>query len=382
MGSPDDNRLRFQLRFTPARVVRRKKDGFVSEEIRKNFASDNVTPICPEVMAALIAANEGSVGSYGEDDLTRSLNERFGEVFDTEVAVFPIATGTAANSVALSALVSPYGSVLCDESAHINTDEGGAPEFYTHGAKLVCISSAEGRMDPATLTPALKSNAESGILSPVIQALSLTQANEWGTVYSTDTLAELSRIAHDHDLAVHLDGARLGNALAHLGCTPAAGTWKAGVDVLSFGGTKAGAMAAEAVVFFLNDRTRPLVKNFLRRIKRSGNLWSKHRFLSAQLLALLQNDVWLKNAAHANAMAQRLVDGLRRHAAAQMPYERQSNEVFVILPDLLLKDLEEAGYGFYRWPTPEGVSGTLIRLVTSYYTRPEDVDALLAEIAA
>jgi len=170
--------------------------------------------------------------------------------------------------------------------------------------------------------------------------------------------------------------------VAHLGCSPADVTWKAGVDVLSFGGTKAGAMAAEAVVFFLNERTRPLVKEFLRRIKRSGNLWSKHRFLSAQLHALLENDVWLRNAARANQMAQRLVDGLRRHPAAQMPYERQSNEVFVILPDLVLKDLEAVGYTFYRWPTPEDVSGTLIRLVTSYYTRPEDVDALLAEIAA
>ena len=354
----------------------------MSEEIRKNFASDNVTPICPEVMAALLAANAGSVGSYGADDLTQSLNKRFGDIFETEVAVFPIATGTAANSIALSALVSPYGAVLCDQSAHINTDEGGAPEFYMHGAKLVCIPSAEGKFDPATMPAVLRNNEESGILSPVIQALSLTQANEWGLVYSLEELAALTRIAHDHGLSVHLDGARLGNAVAHLGCSPADVTWKAGVDVLSFGGTKAGAMAAEAVVFFLNERTRPLVKEFLRRIKRSGNLWSKHRFLSAQLHALLENDVWLQNAAHANQMAQRLVDGLRRHPAAQMPYERQSNEVFVILPDLVLKDLEAVGYTFYRWPTPEDVSGTLIRLVTSYYTRPEDVDALLAEIAA
>ncbi|WP_349291824.1 low specificity L-threonine aldolase [Gluconobacter sp. Dm-62] len=354
----------------------------MTDEIRKNFASDNVSPACPAVMEAMLRTNEGCVGSYGNDMLSRTLNARFGEVFETEVAVFPVVTGTAANSLALSSLVAPYGAVLCDQSAHISNDEGGAPEFFMHGAKLVTLPSADGRMDPEGLRTGLRTNAEGGILKPPIQALSLTQATEWGTVYALKNLAALCAIAHEHDLPVHLDGSRLSNAVAHLGCTPAEATWKAGVDVLSFGGTKCGALAAEAVVFFVNERTRPVLKDFERRIKRSGHLWSKARFLSAQLLALLEDGLWLKNSAHANEMAQRIVEGLRRHAGAQLPFETQGNEVFVILPDLLVKELEAAGYGFYRWPTPEGVSGTLIRLVPSFHTRIEDVDALLAEISA
>ncbi|MBS1074152.1 low specificity L-threonine aldolase [Gluconobacter sp. Dm-73] len=358
------------------------EDGLVTDEIRKNFASDNVSPACPAVMDAMMRANAGNVGSYGDDALSRSLNARFGDVFETEVAVFPVVTGTAANSLALSSLVAPYGAVLCDQSAHISNDEGGAPEFFMHGAKLVTLPSADGRMDAEALRTGLRVNAQGGILKPPIHALSLTQATEWGTVYTLKDLADLCAIAHDHDISVHLDGSRLSNAIAHLGCTPAEATWKAGADVLSFGGTKCGAMAAEAVVFFVNDRTRPVLKDFERRIKRSGHLWSKARFLSAQLLALLEDDLWLKNSAHANAMAQRIVEGLRRHAGAQLPFETQGNEVFVILPDRLVEELEAAGFGFYRWPTPEGVSGTLIRLVPSFHTRIEDVDALLAELAA
>lgn len=358
------------------------EDGLVTDEIRKNFASDNVSPACPAVMEAMMRANEGSVGSYGADILSSTLNTRFSEVFEAEVAVFPVVTGTATNSLALSALVAPYGAVLCDQSAHISNDEGGAPEFFMHGAKLVTLPSADGRMAPEALQTGLQVNAQGGILKPPIQALSLTQATEWGTVYALKDLATLCDIAHEQDLPVHLDGSRLSNAIAHLGCTPAEATWQAGVDVLSFGGTKCGAMAAEAVVFFVNERTRPALKDFERRIKRSGHLWSKARFLSAQLLALLDNGLWLKNSAHANAMAQRIVEGLRRHAGAQLPFETQGNEVFVILPDRLVEELEAAGFGFYRWPTPEGVSGTLIRLVPSFYTREQDVDALLAEIAA
>ncbi|QDH17062.1 low specificity L-threonine aldolase [Swingsia samuiensis] len=382
MGSPDGNKLNLQLGFNTVRDHRMYKDNFVLEEIRKNFASDNVTPACPEVMSAIIAANDQNVASYGADELSLSLDHHFGKTFETEVAVFPIATGTAANSIALSALVKPYAAIVCDQSAHIHTDEGGAPEFFTHGAKLICIPSADGRV-PADALPALfESNAQKDVLAPPIQALSITQANEWGLVYDLNTLTELSKISHDHNAYVHMDGARIGNALAHLHCSPADITWKAGIDVLSFGGTKNGAMAADAVVFFLNERTRPLIEDFRRRLKRSGHLWSKHRYLSTQLLALLHDNVWIKNATHANAMAQRIAEGLRKHAAAQMPYERQSNEVFVILPELMVQNLQEAGFHFYHWPTPEGVSGQLVRFVTSFYTRPEDVDALLAEISS
>ncbi|GBR71272.1 low-specificity threonine aldolase [Gluconobacter kanchanaburiensis NBRC 103587] len=354
----------------------------MTDEIRKNFASDNVSPACPAVMEAMMHANDGCVGSYGDDAVSRTLNARFGDVFETEVMVFPVVTGTAANSLALSALVAPYGAVLCDQSAHIGNDEAGAPEFFMHGAKLITLPSADGRMNPEAMRTGLRLNAQGGILKPPIQALSLTQATEWGTVYALPDIAHLCAIAHEHDIPVHLDGSRLSNAIATLGCTPAEATWKSGVDVLSFGGTKCGAMAAEAVVFFVNERTRPALKDFERRIKRSGHMWSKARFLSAQLLALLDDGLWLKNSAHANAMAQRIVDGLRRHAGVQLPFETQGNEIFVIAPDRLVEELAAAGYAFYRWPTPEGVSGTLIRLVTSFYTRAQDVDALLDEIAA
>ncbi|MXV35157.1 MULTISPECIES: beta-eliminating lyase-related protein [unclassified Saccharibacter] len=354
----------------------------MSEDIRKNFASDNVTPVCSEVMEALSRVNHGGVPSYGEDTFSKTLKTRFAEVFEAEVEVFPVATGTAANSLALSAMVAPHGSILCDQSAHINSDEGGAPEFFTHGAKLVGIPSAQGQMDPATLPSTLVQNAEKGILAPPFQALSLTQATEWGTTYSCDALSQLSSTAHEHGLTVHLDGARLGNAIAHLGCSPAETTWKAGVDVLSFGGTKAGAMAAEAVVFFLNDRTRPLLKAMPHLRKRSGHTWSKHRFLSAQLLALLDNELWLTNAHHANMMSQRLVQALKRHPAAHLPFATESNEVFAVLPHPLLQELHDEGYHFYHYPTPEGVPGQLVRFVTSFYTRPDDIDALIDSLTA
>lgn len=354
----------------------------MSVDIRKNFASDNVTPVCPEVMDALMRANHGSVPSYGEDSLTKTLNARFSALFKTETVVFPIATGTAANSAALAALTPPWGGILCDQSAHINTDEGGAPEFFTNGAKLTGLPSPDGRMDPAALPDALAANAAKGVLQPPLKVLSLTQATEWGTVYAPKTLKTLNATAHGHGLLTHLDGARLGNAIAHLGCTPAETTWKAGVDVLSFGGTKAGAMGVEAIVFFLNDRPHkdrlaPMIEAMPHILKRTGHLWSKERFMSAQLLALLENDLWLANCRHANLMAQRLAHGLHPHPAAQLPFAVESNEVFVVLPDPLLETLERDGFHFYRFPTPPGVPGTLIRLVTSYYTRPDDVDALL-----
>lgn len=356
--------------------------GCVSDAIRKNFASDNVAPICPEILAAMVAANEGAVSSYGADALSAALDARFGALFGAEVAAFPVATGTAANSLALSALVQPFGSVLCDYSAHINADEGGAPEFFTGGAKLVGLPTPDGLMELDSVAAAWEVNVRRGTMSPPFQALSITQTNEWGLTYDVPRVAALAALAHERGAGVHMDGARLGNALAHLGVSPAEATWKAGVDVLTFGGTKAGAMAAEAVIFFLNDRTRAPAAAFARRLKRSGHVWSKQRFVSAQLLALIDGDLWLRNGARANATAARLAEGLRRHAGAYLVHEVQGNEVFVVLPDKLLRDLEEAGWGFHRRVTPEGVSGTLIRLVTSWYTREEDVDAFLADVSA
>ncbi|PHI96627.1 threonine aldolase [Parasaccharibacter apium] len=352
------------------------------DDIRKNFASDNVTPACPAVMQAIADANVGNVPSYGHDTLSLTLNQRFGEVFGAEVAVFPVATGTATNSLALSAMVPPYGAVLCDQSAHINTEEGGAPEFFTQGAKLIGIPSPEGRIDPQALPPVLQHNREKGVLAPPFAALSLTQATEWGTTYPCKTITQLASIAHEYGLTVHMDGSRLGNAIAFLDCTPAETTWQAGIDVLSFGGTKAGAMAAEAIIFFLNERTRPMVASMAHRIKRSGHSWSKQRFLAAQLLALIDNDVWLENCRHANIMCQRLLHGLHKHPAAHLPFATESNEIFVVLPEPQLDSLREEGYQFYTYPTPQGVPGKLVRFVTSFYTRPEDVDALLTSLVS
>lgn len=333
-------------------------------------------------MEAMYRANHDSVPSYGEDALTHSLNVRFGDVFDAEVAVFPITTGTAANSLSLSALIAPYESVLCDQSAHINTDEGGAPEFFTHGAKLIGIPSSQGQMDPKTLPGFLKQNAEKGVLVPPFKCLSLTQATEWGTTYSCETLEHLGHIAHEHGLTVHLDGARLGNAISYLECSPADTTWKAGVDVLSFGGTKAGAMAAEAIVVFVNDRTRSLLKALPHLRKRAGHTWSKQRFLSAQLLALLEDDLWLHNTHHANRMSQRLLHALKRHPGVHLPFPVESNEIFAVLPTALIEALHQEGYHFYHYPTPEGVPGQLVRFVTSFYTRTEDIDALIQSLAS
>ncbi|WP_306301859.1 threonine aldolase family protein [Asaia astilbis] len=216
----------------------------MTEAIRKNFASDNIAPVCPEVMAALERVNHGSAAAYGEDPATAALTALVKDVFEHDAWVFPVATGTAANSLALSAATDPFGAVVCDQSAHIANDEGGAPEFFMHGAKLVPIPSADGRMDVADLDRALTANEGHGVHTSPIQTLSLTQSTEWGTVYTLDHLQGLTARAREAGLNTHLDGARLGNAIAALGCRPADVSWRAGFDMLSFGGTKNGAMAA------------------------------------------------------------------------------------------------------------------------------------------
>lgn len=348
----------------------------MNEAIRKNFASDNTAPVCPEVMAALMRVNEGSAPAYGEDAETAMLRARLEDLFGTRVWCFPVTTGTASNSLALSALVPPYGAVICDQSAHIACDEAGAPEFFTHGAKLLTVPTPDGRLTPELLRGAIAANVEGGLQANPAKALSLTQVTEWGTVYPLSQVAALSAVAREAGLAVHMDGARFANAVAHLGCSPAEASWRAGVDVLSLGVTKNGAMAAEVVVFFHEAPAQ----DFLRRVKRGGQLWSKQRYLSAQLNAMLEGDLWLRHARQANAMATRLAHGLGRLPGARLPYATQGNEVFVVLPQQGVAALEAAGFLFYRWPTPEGVDGVLIRLVTHYATEQEDVDALLAAL--
>jgi threonine aldolase len=349
----------------------------VVEQIRKNFSSDNVAPVSPAILSALIAANEDAAPSYGADDWTTRLQRVAAEIFEHAVQVFPVATGTAANALALAATTPPYGAILCDESAHIVQSECGAPDFFTGGARLVAIPSEDGRMEPEALSYVLDRHKAHDVQGNLPTTLSLTQATEWGTVYDPARIADLAARARARGLAVHMDGARLANAIVHLGCSPAEATWKAGIDILALGATKNGAMAAEAVIIF--DPAR--AEQFARRRKRGGHDWSKQRFLSAQLLAVLQDDLWLNNARQANAMAHRLAGGLFRHPGARLVYETQANEIFVMLPDRAVAHLRAAGFVFHDWHTPTGVDGTVVRLVTSYYTRVIDVDAFLATLA-
>ena len=336
-----------------------------------NFASDNAAGASPEILAALAAANTGSAAAYGADAITERLVGRFAELFETDVAVFPVVTGTAANALALATLMPPYGTVFCHEHAHVEEDECGAPEFYTGGAKVVPLAGACGRIAPETLEAAIGRFRVGFEHHTQPAAVSLTQATEWGTVYTADEIGAIAEVARKHDLALQMDGARFANAIASLGAAPADVTWRAGVDALSFGATKNGAMAAEAVVFFDPDRAR----EFRYRRKRGGHLFSKMRFLSAQLEAYLTDDLWLANAAHANAMAARLAAGLEGVPGARLACPVQANEVFVKLRSEVADGLLQQGYFFHPWPQA-GESG--YRLVTAFNTDPADVDGLIA----
>ena len=338
----------------------------------RNFKSDNVTPVCEPIVAAINAANVGMVPSYGGDYFTRELQTVAGRVFGKEVAIFPVTTGTAANSLALSHLVPPFGSVYCHETAHIVTDECGAPEFFTGGAKMMGLPAQDGKIKPEQITAAVAFAEDMGVHHVKPAAVSLSQATEWGTVYEAAEVAAIAEVARRHGLAMHMDGARFANALVHLGCTPAEATWKSGIDVLSLGATKNGALCAEAVVIF--DAAK--AQDFERRRKRAGHLWSKLRFMSAQLFAYFEDDLWLRNARHANAMASALASGLQRVAGAHLLQSVDANEVFVALPEATVAGLEAQGFGFYRWPSA-AKSGVTIRLVTSYATPPAAVEELI-----
>ncbi len=335
-----------------------------------NFCSDNVTGVAPEIMAAINAANQGSTMPYGNDEYTQRLESKFAELFETEVTVFPVATGSAANALALSAIAPPFGAIYCHVESHINIDECGAPEFYTGGAKLVTLTGSDGKISVGELAEMLK-KAGAGVVHRVQPAaVSITQATEAGTVYSIDEIKQIADIAHTNNLNLHLDGARFANAVVSLGCTPAEITWRAGVDVLSFGATKNGAMAAEAVVFFF----RELAETFKYRRKRSSHLFSKMRFLSAQLEAYITNDLWLKNAVHANRMAAKLAAGISALPGVKICYPVQANEIFVQMPKTTIEKLLAEGFQFYRW---EGEDSTTLRLVTAFNTKEKDVDAFI-----
>jgi threonine aldolase len=339
-----------------------------------NFASDNAVGVAPEIMAAIAAANAGAALAYGNDDVTRRVEQRFAELFEHEVAVFLVPTGTAANALAIAHLAPPWGAVLCHSEAHIATDECGAPEFFGSGIKLIGLAGEACKIAPATLKTLLAEGQWGGPhhVSPTV--LSLSQATEAGTIYRPAEVRALADIAHARGLGVHMDGARLANALARMNASPAEATWKAGVDVLSFGATKGGALAAEAVLFFDPARAGGMQE----RRKRAGHLVSKHRFMAAQMEAFLADDLWLRLARHANTMADRLGQGLT--AAGYAPaWPVEANEVFVTLPQQTCERLQQAGASFYPWTTPSAGS-TMIRLVCSFATATADVDRFLATV--
>jgi threonine aldolase len=339
------------------------------------FASDNTAGIAPPILEAIARANAGYALGYGNDDWTRRVEARFCAIFERDVAVFLVPIGTVANSLALAHLTPPWGAVLCHAGSHIATDECGAPEFFGGGIKLVGLSGEGAKIAPATLRAAL-AGQWGGPHHVTPSVLSLSQATEAGTIYRAAEVKELADIAHARGLAVHADGARLGNALARMNISPAEATWKVGVDVLSFGATKGGAMGAEAVIFF--DKARGA--NMQDRRKRGGALASKHRFIAAQMEAYLESDLWLRLARHANAMADALSAGLTA-VGCEPVWPVEANEVFAPIPKAADKPLRDAGAMYYSWPD-DGVTVApdqmLVRLVTSFQTTRDDVDRFLA----
>ncbi len=332
------------------------------------FYSDNTATACPQILAAITEANHGLAVAYGDDPWTQRLDAVLGGFFGAEVRAFAVATGTAANSLSLATLCPPYGAIYCHEEAHIAADECGAPGFFSGGAQLMLLAGEHGRLTRAALELALDAHPPS-IHSLQPAALSLTQATELGTVYQPAEIAALSQVAHSRGLKVHLDGARFANAVAFLDCHPADVTWRAGVDVLSFGATKNGALTAEAVVFFDSD----LVRDFELRRKRAGHLLSKSRYVAAQLLAYVETGVWKRNAERTNRLAQ----DIGRAAGASLMHPVQANEVFVRLGVQRRQALRAAGFEFYHWGAE---SAGEARFVVSWDQPDEDVPALCAAL--
>ena len=335
-----------------------------------HFHSDNTATICPEVLGAIGEANSGFAQAYGEDRWTRSLDDAFARFFGAPVRAFVVTTGTAANALSLAALAPPYGAILTHEQAHVLRDECGAPEFFTGGAKLLPIAAPLAKLGVESIEAALDANPATAH-SMLPSAISITQATELGTAYRCEEIAALGACARRHGLKLHMDGARLCNAIAFLGCHPGDITWRSGVDVLSFGATKNGALAAEAVVFF----DTALAQDFELRRKRAGHLLSKSRFAAAQLLGYLETGAWLRNASRANALALKVA----RVAGRALLYPVEGNQVFLRLGESGKRRLRDAGFGFCDWGAR---SCGAARFVVSWNQPEEDVDALCAALQA
>ena len=349
-----------------------------------HFASDNAGPAAPQILEAVVRANSGYERSYGADRLHEAVRGRIREIFEApEAEVHLVATGTAANSLALATLCPPWATIYCHRHSHVEEDECGGPEFFTGGAKLTLLDGTDAKISLDSLESALESAAPVGVHNVQRGALSLTNATERGAVYTPAEVAELTRAAGRHRLPCHMDGARFANALLSAGCTAAEMTWRAGIDILSFGGTKNGLLGVEAVVIFDPSRSW----EFELRRKRGGHLFSKHRYLSAQMHAYLEDDLWLRLAGLANDAADRLAGGLSKIPDAEVIHPPEANMVFASLPRGLHREAFSAGAEYYLWPPNQSLEGDgkdllEARLVCNWATKEAEVDEFLRLLSA
>ncbi|HWZ67291.1 MAG TPA: beta-eliminating lyase-related protein [Stellaceae bacterium] len=335
-----------------------------------DFRSDNTGRAAPEILEALIRANHGTALGYGGDDYTATLQQRFSELFEIAVRVFPVATGTAANALALASLGPSWGNVYCSEVAHINTAEANATGFFGGGLKLVPVAGDHGKIGAAALAETLAGISPGQIHRGRPAAVSLTQATDLGAVYSLDEIRGVAEVAKARGLKLHIDGARFANATARLGCSPAEPTWRAGIDIMSFGATKNGGALCDAIVVFA-----PEIADIVAvQLRRAGQVWSKMRFASAQLIAYVENGLWLDMARASNAIAARIAAGLRGLPGAHLLAPVEANEIFLELPSTTMDALETDGFQFYRR------SRSLARFVCRFDTTEAEADALVAAL--
>ncbi|WP_152048076.1 threonine aldolase family protein [Aureimonas psammosilenae] len=347
------------------------------------FASDNWSGPHPAINASLAEHGAGMAAAYGTSTLDKAVEQRFNEIFEREVAVFFVGTGTAANSLSFAALNRPGGVVLCHREAHVVEDECGAPEFFTHGARMAPVDGPLGMIDAFNLKRELKRFNPGFVHAGQPMAVTISQPSEAGTIYPLERLEAIAGIAHEHELSLHMDGARFANALVASNLSPAEMTWKRGVDILSFGATKNGCWCAEAVIFFDPEKARqfPYIR------KRGAQLFSKTRFIAAQFMAYFENGLWLELARHSNAMADKLRDALDRGSHARQAWPTRTNEVFAIIEKDTAERLRAAGAVFYDWNPPHSShdllkeGDVLARLVTSWSTSEKDVEDFAALIA-
>lgn len=343
-----------------------------------DFTSDNASGVAPQILAALGEVNHGTAAAYGDDEVSVRARAAMSNLFEREVATFFVATGSAANALSLAVLAPPYGTIFAHEEAHIHVDECAAPEFFSGGAKIIPLAGEQGKINVDALQLAIEKFPRGVVHRPQPGALSLTQATEFGTVYTPQELTERITLAKAARIPVHMDGARFANAMAGSGLTPAEATWKLGVDVLSFGATKNGGMGAEAVVFFDPD----MAGDFQFRQKRAGQVFSKGRFAAAQFEAYLKDGLWLELASRANDKARRLAEGLKNTGFDDPFCPVDANEIFIALPLDVIKTLVSQGARFHNWPVPPEKGKQLIRLVTSFQTQDQEIDSFLKVLAA